>query len=275
MRGRSLTGRDDRRGRARRAAHTLPPVTEERPTLPREEIEWIRRTRRHPRPTQPDFFVLRRLVQHIAAALEALDADAPEVLDVFCGTRPYADLLPPGSKVTGYDIDDRYGSADVTGTEFLPFDDAAFDLVFFTEGFHYSPDPDEAAREMLRITTPGGSTIVTLPLVWPYRQDHVEHRFTAPELRQVFERAGWAAVDAREIGGHAVSWALLTGRILLGVEERSREAHRSAWRLRPAFAGAYLAMNAIAGVLDRWERRTWRPEPHVLPPDVILTARRP
>lgn len=250
-------------------------MTEPRPRLPAEEIEWIRRTRRHPRPTQADFLVLRRLVQHLSAALRRLDLAEPDVIDVFCGTRPYADLMPPGSRVTGYDIDDRYGSADVTGTEFLPFPDASFDLVFFTEGFHYSPDPGEAAAEMLRIARPGGATIVTLPLVWPYQRDHVEHRFTAPALTAIFERAGWTSVEVREVGGHAVSWALLTGRIAIAVEERARERSRYAWRLRPLFAAGYLAMNAIAGVVDRYERRRWRPEPHVLPADLILTARKP
>jgi SAM-dependent methyltransferase len=249
----------------------------ERPTLPREEIEWIRRTRRHPRPTQPDFLVLRRLATQVARALGRLGADGRglEVLDVFCGTRPYEDLMPAGSKVTGYDIDDHYGSADVTGTEFLPFGDEAFDLVFFAEGFFYSPDPEEAAAEMLRIARPGGSTIVTLPLVWEYRTDRLEHRFTAPELVQVFERAGWSEVEAAEVGGYAVSWALLTGRILRAVEENTRARSRLGWRLRPLFALAYAATNAIGALAERFERSVWRPAPYTLPPDMILTARKP
>jgi SAM-dependent methyltransferase len=248
---------------------------ESRPTLPREEIEWIRRTRRHPRPTQPDYLALRRLVEQVGAALARLGDEPLDVLDVFCGTRPYEDLMPAGSRVTGYDIDERYGSADVTGTDFLPFDDASFDLVFFAEGFFYSPDPDEAAAEMLRIARPGGSTLVTLPLVWEYRADQLEHRFTAPELARVFERAGWTEVEAREIGGYAASWSLLTGRIMRAVEESARARSTLGWRLRKGFAAAYVAMNAIAVRAERFERRTWRPQPYVLPPGIILTARRP
>ncbi len=34
-------------------------------------------------------------------------------------------------------------------------------------------------------------------------------------------------------------------------------------------------MNAIAVLADRFERRIWRPQPYVLPPDIILTARKP
>jgi SAM-dependent methyltransferase len=248
--------------------------SEPRPQLPPEEIEWIRRTRRHPRPTQPDFFVLRRLVQFISAALGRLGGPL-EVLDVFCGTRPYEELMPAGSRVTGYDIDQRYGSADVTGTDFLPFEDASFDLLFFAEGFFYSPDPDEAARELLRVARPGGHVLVTLPLVWEYRRDQLEHRFTAPELAAVFERAGWTDLEATEVGGYAVSWALLTGRIVRAVEEYASARSSPARRLRPLYGALYLAINALAGLADRFERRRWRPDPYVLPPDMILTARKP
>ncbi|MGI8461058.1 MAG: class I SAM-dependent methyltransferase [Solirubrobacterales bacterium] len=248
-----------------------------RSQLPAEEIEWIRRTRRHPRPTQPDYLVLRRLVEHVGAALARIggSAEGLDVLDVFCGTRPYEDLMPAGSRVTGYDIDDRYGSADVTGTEFLPFEDSSFDLVFFAEGFFYSPEPGEAATEMLRIARPGGSTVVTLPLVWEYRADQLEHRFTAPELARVFERAGWEQVEATEVGGYAASWSLLSGRIMRAVEESARARSRLGWRLRPLFAAAYFAINALAALAERFERRVWRPAPYTLPPDMILTARKP
>lgn len=214
------------------------------------------------------------MVQHLTGALRRLEGPL-EVLDVFCGTRPYEDLMPEGSAVTGYDIDDRYGSADVTGTDFLPFDDAAFDLVFFAEGFFYSPDPDEAALELRRVTRPGGHLVMTLPFVWEYRRDRLEHRFTGPELGSVFERAGWTQIEAREVGGYAVSWSLLTGRIIRAIEERARAKNAHAWRLHPLFAAAYLTLNVVAGLTDRFERHAWRPDPYILPPDIVLTARKP
>jgi SAM-dependent methyltransferase len=243
-----------------------------RPRLPADQIEWVRRTRRHPRPTQPDFLVLRRLVQSLSTVLGRLNGPM-ETLDVFCGTRPYEDLLPPGSRVTGYDIDDHYGGADVTGTDFLPFDDASYDLVLFTEGFFYLPDPVGAAEELRRVARPDGHLVLTLPLVWEYDRRQVEHRFTSPSLARVFEAAGWDEVEAHEVGGYAVSWALLTGRILRAVEESL--AARGAGSLHPLFAAAYLAMNAVAIIADRFEHRVWRPYPYTLPPDLLLTARRP
>jgi SAM-dependent methyltransferase len=243
-----------------------------RPRLPDEQIEWARRTRRHPRPTQPDFFVLRRLVQSLSTVLAELPGPV-ETLDVFCGTRPYEDLLPAGSRVTGFDIDNHYGRADVTGTDFLPFEGSSYDLILFTEGFFYLPEPVAAAEELRRVARPGGTVVITLPLVWEYDRRQIEHRFTSPSLASVFEAAGWEDVRTLEVGGYAVSWALLSGRILRAGEEVLRD--RGASGLRPLFAALYLAMNAVAVLADRFERLVWRPGAYTLPPDILLTARNP
>lgn len=244
----------------------------QRPPLPEETVAWIRRTRRHPRPTQPDFLVLRRLVQHLSRVLGAVQPPA-EVLDVFCGTRPYEDLLPHGVRVTGYDIDDQYGSADVTSEDFLVFEDASFDVVLFTEGFFYLPEPTAAAEEMHRVVRPGGLLVLTVPLVWEYRRDKLEHRFTGPQLAAVFDK--WEDVQVVEVGGYAASWSLLTGRILRAAEEVVAARVGAKRAVRRIFATGYLGMNAAALLLDRFERRFWRPEPYILPPDLLLTARRP
>jgi SAM-dependent methyltransferase len=243
-----------------------------RARLPDETLEWIRRTRRHPRLTQPDFLVLRRLVQHLSAALGRFEGPL-DVLDVFCGTRPYEDLLPAGSRVTGLDIDDHYGSADVVSEEFLPFADRSFDLVLFTEGLFYLRDPHTAAAEIRRVLRPSGTLVLTVPLVWEYSRDSLEHRFTGPGLSALFTE-GWEQVDVAEVGGYSVAWATLSGRIVRGMEE-ALSRRGKAWRLvRPLFAPLYAAVNAIAVALDRLERRLWRPGPYVLPDHLLLTARR-
>lgn len=243
-----------------------------RPPLPPATVDWIRRTRRHPRPTQPDFLVLRRLVQHLTVALGALPAGA-KVLDVFCGTRPYEDLLPPGARVTGFDVDDHYGCADVTSPDFLPFEDEAFDAVVFTEGFFYLPNPASGAAELCRVVRPGGRLVLTVPVVWEYRSDRLEHRFTGPELASVFAGA-WESVEVVEVGGYAVSWALLTGRLLRAVHEALEPQIRPRGAARPVFAASCVMMNAAAVLFDRFERLVWRPAPYALPPDLLLIARK-
>lgn len=192
---------------------------------------------------------------------------------MFCGTRPYEDLVPEGARVTGFDIDDHYGSADVTSPDFLPFADESFDAVLFTEGLFYLPDPHGAAAELCRVVRPGGQLVLTVPLVWEYRSDRLEHRFTGPELASVFA-SSWEDVEVVEIGGYAVSWALLTGRMLRAVHEAIGARLGSTRAVQPLLSASSLAMNAVALLFDRFERRVWRPAPYALPPDLLLTARR-
>src|ERR671921_1784807 len=101
------------------------------------ELASIRRSRRHPRRTQFDYLHLKKLVDGLEAVLERCGRPGSDVLDVFCGSRPYDDLLPPGSRAVGLDVSDEYGVADVMSAEFLPFDDDSFDLAVSTEAFYY------------------------------------------------------------------------------------------------------------------------------------------
>jgi SAM-dependent methyltransferase len=266
----------DRRGWARSSVVSFElEQLEPRPTLPPETLEWIRRTRRFPGPTQPDYMSLRRLVQHLGAALGRLGAlEGPlDVLDVFCGTRPYEDLLPDSSRVTGFDVDDHYGHADITSREFLPFPDASFDVVVSTEGFYFLPDAAAAAAEMRRVLRPEGRVVITVPMVWEYNREHYERRFTGPDLASVFS-GGWEDVEVEEVGGYAVAWATLGGRIVRAAEELI--THRGGvWRRAgKLFEPLYLALNAVALLIDRFERRMWRPLPFVFPDHVLLSARR-
>src|SRR6266545_2463576 len=77
------------------------------------ELRRFRRSRRHPRITQFDYLHHRRLVEDLAAVLSAIDEPVRDVLDVYCGSRPYDDLLPAGARSVGLDIEDRYGVVDI------------------------------------------------------------------------------------------------------------------------------------------------------------------
>jgi SAM-dependent methyltransferase len=240
-------------------------------TLPHRVVRDIRRSRRYPRPSQFDYLHLRALLNGLAAELETVTGPVNDVLDIFCGSRPYNNLLPSGARCTGLDIDDRYGEADVVTTEFLPFPDKSFDLLLCTEAFHYVREPTLGIAEMFRVLRPGGTLILTVPLVWEYERDNYEHRYTGPELAALFE--GWESVRVVENGGYAVSWTTLTGRMLNIVEEQART--RGMRRLLgPCFVGAYIALNGVGLLLD-WMERQHGPGPYVLPMDLLLSARRP
>jgi SAM-dependent methyltransferase len=237
-------------------------------TLPAEELERIRNARRDPSRWQFDYLHLRVLRDDIARELSRMPAGI-EVLDVFCGTRPYEDLLPAGSRCTGLDVTPRYGAADLVSDEFLPFDDASFDLVVSFEAFHYVPDPAAGVRELERVLRPGGRVLVTVPLAWEYERGTLEHRFTGPALERVF--AGWEDVEVRENGGRGVAWATQTGRILELLRLRlRRRLGRAAALLTPGFALAYRGINLAGAAMERAAGEG----PTTLPMNLMVTARR-
>src|SRR5206468_2275092 len=216
---------------------------------------------------------VRRLVAELAAALARIADGAEDVLDLFCGTRPYDDLLPPSANIVGLDIPGNpYGVADVVSAEFLPFPDESFDLVMCVEGFYYVADPQAGVAEIGRVLRRGGHAVISVPLVWEYDRTVLEHRFTGPSLERLF--AGWKDVTVVENGGRAVSWATLTGLMASMAEHHVPERLRLRWALRPAFAGIYLLVNGVGLALDRAERRFARSS-LTLPVNLLVIARRP
>jgi SAM-dependent methyltransferase len=248
-------------------------VTEDvgQPTLSPEIVEELQKLRRFPRPTQFDYLHLRYLLDSLRAAVDEAPGREGDVLDVFCGARPYEHLLPPGARYVGLDVDHAFGVADVVTREFLPFPDESFDLVLCTEAFQFVQDPVQGIAEIERVLRPGGSVVITHSLAWEYHRDSLEYRFTGPQLAALFE--GWQDVKLAESGGRAVAWATQTGRMVNLVEERTIGPVRTGGLRRLPFAAAYLLINAVATMLDRVDRRFGQ-HALVLPMTIILTARR-
>jgi SAM-dependent methyltransferase len=167
-------------------------------------------------------------------------------------------------------MDDHYGIVDVITREFLPFEAESFDLVMCIQAFYYVPDPVHGVAEIGRVLRPGGTAIIAVPLVWEYDRTILEHRFTGPELEALF--SGWEAVQIVENGGRGVSRSLFTGRLINRLEDRLPSAVRR-WT-KPLFRLAYVAVNGIGFVIEATERRYARGG-LILPPNLLLTARRP
>jgi SAM-dependent methyltransferase len=241
--------------------------------LPPAELAEMRRTRRHPQRTQFDYLHLRRLVRDLRAALRNVDGQVRDVLDVYCGSRPYDDLLPAGARSVGLDVEGNpYGLADVVSNEFLPFDDASFDLVTCYEAFQYVEDPVQGVAEIGRVLRPGGTALISVPYVWEYDSRILERRYTGPELTALF--AGWDDVELVENGGRIVVWATVTGMILERVRARLLRVPGVGAVARVGFGAAFVVMNVVAGVLESLEDRH-AGSPLVLPMNLLVTAKRP
>jgi SAM-dependent methyltransferase len=241
------------------------------PTVPAKVVEEIRSSRRHPRITQFDYLHIRRLVDDLADAVGRLGDDMFDVLDVYCGSRPYDDLLPEGSRIVGLDIDNRFGVADVVTNEFLPFPDGSFDVVLCTQAFHYVLDPETAVEEIRRVLRPGGTVLISVPVVWEYDRHNPEHHYTEPFLRRLF--AGWDEVRIVESGGWGVSWAAVTGSLFHHLEEAIASRRPLGAVARPLFAALYVGINAVGTLLEAIDRRLVR-GPFRLPMNLLLSARR-
>jgi SAM-dependent methyltransferase len=238
------------------------------------EIDLVREGRRHPRPTQFDYLHIRRLVDDISVALARVAGPVRDVLDIYCGTRPYDDLLPEGAHCVGLDVPGNPydGVADVISDEFLPFEDASFDLVTCYEAFQFVSDPAHGVAEMRRVLRPGGTALVTVPFAWEYDRSIVEHRYTEPELRALF--ASWEHVDVVENGGRVVVWVTLTGTIFAGARARVPDLVGVGAVLRGLVALPLLVMNMVAGVFARLEERSVRGSA-TMPMNLLVTARKP
>jgi SAM-dependent methyltransferase len=238
-------------------------VAPERAPFSAAAIEAIRRSRRHPRRTHHLYLHLRYLVDDLARALA--DVQAHDVLDVYCGARPYDDLLPGGARCVGLDIDDAYGRADVVSDRFLPFEDGSFDLVLCTQAFYFLPRPEEAVAEIARVLRPAGTVVMTLPIAYP----GTERLYGDRQLRELF--AGWSDLSIVVSGGTAVSRATLTGHLLRQVEKRLTGPGRP---FRTLFPLCYWSVNAFGSLVDLVERRYLR-DADRLPANLLIKATRP
>ncbi|MEP6811389.1 MAG: methyltransferase domain-containing protein [Actinomycetota bacterium] len=239
------------------------------PRLTEAEVEAIRRSRRHPRRTQFDYLHVRYLARDLAEAIDRVPLPVGDALDVWCGTRPYEDLLPPGARCVGLDVEGNpYGVADVVSNEVLPFPEESFDLVYSVEAFQFVREPRHAVAEFGRVLRPGGTALVAVPYAFEYDRANFERRYTGNELVELFD--GWDGVALTENGGRGVAWTVLTASMLEHAVGRAR-LRRS---LRPLVGAAYAALNGIGAALARIEERH-AAGTAAFPMNLLITARKP
>lgn len=200
--------------------------------------------------------VVAHYLRRRVALLERLVAPPGPVLDAGCGTGMLLwGLAQRGYRVTG--IDPSLGMLLQTPPETpatllqasagnLPFADGAFPLVVSVAVFHHLVDPGlvaDAVREMVRVTAPGGATVVwdhnPRNPYWPYLMARVpqdqeptrlvpQHEITEPVARDPAldiecTHRGW-------VPDFAPAWSLpLLGALEHGLEAlpvvRERSAH--------------------------------------------------
>lgn len=233
----------------------------DRPRLDEGEIERIRRERLAPRNSQWDYLHLSGLRRGLGAAIRAVGPIPGPGLDLFCGTKPYLELIR-SHPVWGLDLDLHFGRADVIGSMPLPFRDSSFGLVMCSQALHLVDDPQRTVDEMRRVLRPGGAAIVTVPHLFIAEGDFERH-WSIAHLRGLFD-GGWN-VEIRGVGGPGVALAFVVGRFAMLAARR--------WRVPvPLFRWCMVVMNSVSETLDRLLSPLHRRWPHSL---VLVARRRP
>lgn len=165
-----------------------------------------------------DLFTHAFLARQFAGMAEARPGT---LLDLGCGRAPYQGLYRTRfgtclrvDHQPGIPLEARASAMD------LPFRDASFDLVLFSEVVEHLPDPGRALREIRRVLKPGGCLLLTWPFNYMLHELPADHqRFTEFGMAHLARRCGLEPELLVRRGN-----ALVLSRPLSGV-------HRGLWRL--------------------------------------------
>jgi SAM-dependent methyltransferase len=128
-----------------------------------------------------------------------------DLLDIGCGAGNMIHHLSRYGRVKGVEIDPRpvaiaqqrgYDVDQGDATQGLAYEDASFDVVTALDVIEHNQDDAAILREVYRVLKPGGYAVVTVPAfmwLWSHNDDINAHvrRYTAPELRDKLQRAGF------------------------------------------------------------------------------------
>jgi len=210
------------------------------------EGEWPGELRRNPPRSSPTFLLRAPLSRWLQdeARTAAERYGHPRVLDVGCGVKPYYPFFAAASEYVGLDVVEN-PAADVHGSvEAMPLPDASFDVVLCNQVLEHTVDPQQAVRELRRVTAPGGRVLASTHGVEVYHPSPEDNwRWTHTGLERLFTANGdWETVAVEPNAGTTSALAMLVARSL----------HLLAKRAGVGFAARpfVYALNAGAAAID-------------------------
>lgn len=181
------------------------------------------------------------------------------LVDVGCGTKPYAAALAPYVEAhVGVDHTvcphDR-SNVDLTGTAYaIPADAGAFDSALCTAVLEHLEEPERAIREVHRVLKPGGVAVYSVPFIWHLHEEPRDFfRYSKYGLKYLFEKAGFELIEMRALSGFFITFGTLLSYYVCRL-------NKGPLRWLRAIDGLCLMIQGAAWALDRVsrdERYTW------------------
>lgn len=190
-------------------------VTASSPNGTREERKAAPRSRKtQPAVTDTTFLLNRSMVHALRQEIETRFPRgwSGRVLDVGCGSKPYASLFEQRcSEYVGCDEYPADSSVIRCPADRLTFADAEFDLVFCSQVLEHVARPWAVVRECSRVLRPGGVVLLTAPFLFPHHASPTDfYRFTHEGLSSLATAAGLEVEDVSAQCGSIATVFLLT-----------------------------------------------------------------
>ncbi len=180
---------------------------------------------------------------------------AGRLIDIGCGTKPYASLLEPFvAEHVGVDHENTFhdqDNVDLFGTAYdIPVDDNAFDSAVCTAVLEHLEEPELALRECHRILKRGGTAIYSVPFIWHLHEEPRDfYRYSKYGLKYLFEKAGFEIIQITPLSGFWVTFGQL-------FVYNIYRFHRGPLRYIPIIPVLGLAIQGISYILDRIDKST-------------------
>lgn len=129
------------------------------------------------------------------------------MLDIGCGSKPYADMLRPFvSEHIGVDhVDSLHDirNVDLVGTAYdIPAESQHFDCAICTSVLEHLEEPEQALRECIRVLKVGGVAIYTIPFIWHVHEAPRDfYRFSNFGIEYLFKKVGFEIVELKALSG--------------------------------------------------------------------------
>lgn len=150
--------------------------------------------------TNPFYFDRKELLRNIRDLAPKIKG---RVLDVGCGTKPYAELFKDIAYV-GLEIDTEENRKK-TQVDFFydgktfPFFDREYDCAISSQVLEHVFEPNLFLKELNRVLKPDGTLLLTVPFMWEeHEQPHDFGRYSSFGLKAILKKNGFEVIEQRK-----------------------------------------------------------------------------